>query len=184
MPSGNPKEDGVCSDGVGYSPPGIPTGFCHKAQGCATEALPWVNAQHINNPEGVVPSHHTGRFVERVPMRPNGQRYDWFGLPRSSLCRASLPFVASAQPRCGCCDFPIRTRGNAGDGVTPGCRAQRPLALGKVYPQMAQMNTDGGNVGNTPSGLPEGALAPIRRGGLLLLDLQGVAHGHEGGFDG
>jgi hypothetical protein len=66
-----------------------------------------------------------GRFVERVTMRPNGQRYDWFGLPQPTLCRASLPFVASAQPRCGCCDFPIRTRGNAGDGVTPGCGAQR-----------------------------------------------------------
>ena len=45
---------------AGDPPPGILKGFCHKAQGCAAEALPWVNAQHINNPERVVPKDRTG----------------------------------------------------------------------------------------------------------------------------
>ena len=39
---------------------GIPTGFCHKARGCAAEALPRVKSKDINNPEGVVPMARTG----------------------------------------------------------------------------------------------------------------------------
>ena len=27
------------------TPPGIPTGFCHKAHGCTAEVLPWVNGR-------------------------------------------------------------------------------------------------------------------------------------------
>ena len=42
------------------SPPGIPTGFCHEARGCAAEALPWVKAKDINNPNGVVPMVRMG----------------------------------------------------------------------------------------------------------------------------
>ncbi len=41
-------------------PPGIPTGFCHEARGCAAEALPRVKAKDINNPEGVVPMVRMG----------------------------------------------------------------------------------------------------------------------------
>ena len=41
-------------------PPGIPTGFCHKARGCAAEALPRVKAKDINNPNGVVPMVRMG----------------------------------------------------------------------------------------------------------------------------
>ena len=37
-----------------HPPPGIPTGFCHEARGCAAEALPRVKAKDINNPNGVV----------------------------------------------------------------------------------------------------------------------------------
>ena len=43
-----------------HPPPGIPTGFCHKARGCAAEALPWVKAKDINNPNGVVPMVRMG----------------------------------------------------------------------------------------------------------------------------
>ena len=35
----------------GLSPPGIPTGFCHKARGCAAEALPREDGQGHHNPE-------------------------------------------------------------------------------------------------------------------------------------
>ena len=45
---------------AGDPPPGILKGFCHKAQGCAAEALPWVNSHQINNPERVVPKDRTG----------------------------------------------------------------------------------------------------------------------------
>ena len=38
---------------AGDPPPGILKGFCPEAQGCAAEALLWVHAQHINNPERV-----------------------------------------------------------------------------------------------------------------------------------
>ena len=38
-----------------HPPPGIPTGFCHEARGCAAEALPRVKVKDINNPNGVVP---------------------------------------------------------------------------------------------------------------------------------
>ena len=55
-------------------PPGIPTGFCPKAQGCAAEALPWVHSHNINNPNGVVPGHHAGRLPARARIRRNGQR--------------------------------------------------------------------------------------------------------------
>ena len=43
-----------------HPPPGIPTGFCHEARGCAAEALPRVKAKDINNPEGVVPMVRMG----------------------------------------------------------------------------------------------------------------------------
>ena len=98
-----------------------------------------------------------GRFVERVTMRPNGQRYDWFGLPQPTLCRASLPFVASAQPRCGCCDFPIRTRGNAGLwGATP-------VGVGEGEPRWTQIGWGGERVavGPFPSRNPK-AILPQR----------------------
>ena len=49
-PSGNPQ-----GRALPHPPPGIPTGFCHEARGCAAEALPWVKAKDINNPNGVVP---------------------------------------------------------------------------------------------------------------------------------
>ena len=49
------REPCVCGNGLGNPPPGIPTGFCHEARGCAAEALPWVKAKDINNPNGVVP---------------------------------------------------------------------------------------------------------------------------------
>ena len=42
------------------APPGIPTGFCHKARGCAAEALPRVKSKNINNPNGVVPMVRMG----------------------------------------------------------------------------------------------------------------------------
>ena len=42
------------------APPGIPTGFCPKARGCAGEALPRVKAKDINNPNGVVPMVRMG----------------------------------------------------------------------------------------------------------------------------
>ena len=35
-----------------HPPPGIPTGFCQEARGCAAEALPRVKAKDINNPNG------------------------------------------------------------------------------------------------------------------------------------
>ena len=46
-----------------HPPPGILKGFCHKAQGCAAEALPWVHAQHINNPEGGCAERPNGGHV-------------------------------------------------------------------------------------------------------------------------
>ena len=53
IPSGNPK-----AARYPIPPPGIPTGFCHKARGCAAEALPRVKSKNINNPNGVVPNVH------------------------------------------------------------------------------------------------------------------------------
>ena len=50
FPSGNPQ-----GRTLPISPPGIPTGFCHDARGCAAEALPRVKSKDINNPNGVVP---------------------------------------------------------------------------------------------------------------------------------
>ena len=86
-----------------HPPPGIPTGFCHEARGCAAEALPWVNAQHINNPEGVVPGHHAGRLSSRGRIRQNGKRDHGFSRSQPALCGVIHTFVPSAQPRCGCC---------------------------------------------------------------------------------
>ena len=43
-----------------HPPPGILKGVCHKAQGCAAEALPRVKAKDINNPNGVVPMVRMG----------------------------------------------------------------------------------------------------------------------------
>ena len=108
----------------GNPPPGIPTGFCHKARGCAAEALPRVNAQHINNPEGVVPWHHRGRLLADARNRENGQRHHGFSMSQPTLCEVIHTFVASAQPRCGCCTPPKRTRGSAENRATPGFGAE------------------------------------------------------------
>ena len=54
-PSGNPKVTPYP-----LPPPGIPTGFCHEARGCAAEALPRVKSKNINNPNGVVPMVRMG----------------------------------------------------------------------------------------------------------------------------
>ncbi|MEI6566253.1 MAG: hypothetical protein WCR20_06240, partial [Verrucomicrobiota bacterium] len=107
----------------GNPPPGIPTGFCHKARGCAAEALPRVNAQHINNPEGVVPWHHRARLVADARNRKNGQRHHGFSMSQPTLCVVIHTFVASAQPRCGCCTPPKRTRGCAAEAL-PRVNAQ------------------------------------------------------------
>ena len=55
FPSGNPQ-----GRALPHPPPGIPTGFCHEARGCAAEALPRVKAKNINNPNGVVPMVRMG----------------------------------------------------------------------------------------------------------------------------
>ena len=120
FPSGNPQ-----GRTLPISPPGIPTGFCHKARGCAAAALPRVHSQHIKNPKGVVPGHNAGRLSARARIRQNGQRDHGFTISQPALCGVIKTFVPSAQPRCGCCKHPGRTRGNAGEGVTPGSTAQR-----------------------------------------------------------
>ena len=55
FPSGNPQ-----GRTLPIAPPGIPTGFCHEARGCAAAALPRVNTKDINNPNGVVPMVRMG----------------------------------------------------------------------------------------------------------------------------
>ena len=104
-------------------PPGIPTGFCPKAQGCAAEALPWVNSHNINNPNGVVPGHHAGRLPARARIRRNGQRDDGFSISQPILNRVTHTFGPSAQPRCGCGTPPARPPGSAENHATPGCMA-------------------------------------------------------------
>jgi hypothetical protein len=109
LPSGNPE-----GRALPHPPPGIPTGFCHKARGCAAAALPRVPSQHINNPKGVVPGNNAGRLSARGRIRQNGQRDHGFTISQPALCGVIKTFVPSAQPRCGCCKHPARTRGNAG----------------------------------------------------------------------
>ena len=50
------------------------SGFCHKAQGCAAEALPWVKSKYINNPEGVVavqrPGDRSTPIIHPAPVKP------------------------------------------------------------------------------------------------------------------
>ena len=107
----------------GNPPPGIPTGFCPKARGCAAEALHRVYAPHINNPEGVVPWHHRARLVADARNRKNGQRHHGFSMSQPILCVVIHTFVASAQPRCGCCTPPKPTRGCAAEAL-PRVNAQ------------------------------------------------------------
>ena len=48
-----------------------------------------------------------------------------------SLCGPDHTFGASAQPRCGCCGFPIRTRGSAENRATPGFGAEHRWCSGR-----------------------------------------------------
>ncbi|MCX6885458.1 MAG: hypothetical protein NTX27_10490, partial [Verrucomicrobia bacterium] len=43
------------------------------------------------------------------------------------LCGARWLFVATAQPRCGCCDIPAVTLGSAANGATQGFGAEPAL---------------------------------------------------------
>ena len=90
-PSGNPK---VAPCPI---PPGIPTGFCHKARGCAAEALPRVKVKNINNPNGVVPNVH------RVVLHVCALRGSWTYIPGGLLFRTRehdfIPPLFPTPPR-------------------------------------------------------------------------------------
>ena len=73
-------------------PPGIPTGFCHKARGCAAGALPRVPAQHINNPKGVVPRQHPCRPAPGWPDRAEWTMPSWIFNIATSPEQGDPPF--------------------------------------------------------------------------------------------
>ena len=73
-------------------PPGIPTGFCHKARGCAAGALPRVQAQHTNNPKGVVPRKHPWRPAPGWPDRAEWTMPSWIFNIATSPEQGDPPF--------------------------------------------------------------------------------------------
>ena len=80
---------------------------------------------HISTtPEGVVPWHHRARLLADARNRESGQRHHGFSMSQPTLCVVIHTFVASAQPRCGCCAPPKRTRGSAENRATPGFGAE------------------------------------------------------------
>ena len=154
LPNGNPGN--LRCLGLEAPPPGIPTGFCHKARGCAAAALPRVPSQHINNPKGVVPGNNAGRLSARGRIRQNGQRDHGFSISQPALCGVIKTFVPSAQPRCGCCKHPARTRGNAGLWGTTRWRWGDSTANGREYLK--------GHLCMSPSHLCSFAVHPLRIG--------------------
>ena len=120
-PSGNPK---VVPRPI---PPGIPTGFCHKARGCAAEALPRVKVKNINNPNGVVPNVH------RVVLHVCALRGSWTYIPGGLLFRTRehdfIPplFVAPPTGTNGTTPCGVGNAMGPGPGVAPGSAQPRAV---------------------------------------------------------
>ena len=115
-----------------------------------------VHAQHINHPKGVVPGNNAGRLSARGRIRQNGQRDHGFTISQPVLCGVIKTFVPSAQPRCGCCKHPARTRGNAGLWGTTRWRWGDSTANGREYLK--------GHLCMSPSHLCSFAVHPLRVG--------------------
>ena len=139
---------------AGDPPPGILKGFCHKAQGCAAEALPWVNAQHINNPERVVPRDRTGGMVYWVYICKS------FREDCSSPPGNPIPFRRLiSHPLAGT------------NGTTP-CGVGNPMWPGPgVVRRPAQPRAVWHNVVDVGEGEPRMDADERRRGGQGLADL-------------
>ena len=110
-----------------HPPPGIPTGFCHEARGCAAEALPRVKVKNINNPNGVVPNVH------RVVLNVCVGRGDWTYIPGGLLFRTRehdrIPPLFVAPPGGHERHNPLRGRERDGAWTRGSASAAQPRAL-------------------------------------------------------
>ena len=135
-------------------PPGILNGFCHKAQVSAAVALPGVHAQHINNPERVVPKDRTGGMWYWVYICKSFQE------DSSSAPANPIPFrPLISHPPTGT------------DGTTP-CGVGNPMWPGPgVVRRPAQPRALWHNVVDVGEGEPRMDADERRRGGQGLADL-------------
>ena len=109
----NPK--GVQPQSPGLRRRGATPGTCptykQPQRGCAEATSGEAPAVWLDPAEWATPS-----WVFNISTHPVGG-IDAFG--------------ASAQPRCGCCGFPIRTRGSAENRATPGFGAEHRWCSGR-----------------------------------------------------